>query len=311
VSWTHPVKRGASAVLARVGRTGLVDRYMPFLLHHVVERLRAPGVLPPEVRPCRLRGGLGVSVLCDPQSWSHRLPYWFGILFDRALEAFLRRILRPGDALVDVGANYGHFTMLAAALVHPGGVVHAFEPHPHLAELLKQHAASQPRIGRIHVWPTALSDTRGTMTLHVNPHWLGGSTLRADPNRESRTGRFTEEYQVDVARADDLALDLPPHGRLVVKIDVEGHEPAVIAGMARLLATADAVVVEVTPAWQGGLPGVTALFEAMQRKGFEAWDLTSLLDPEPQPGQPTGVLQRAQMNVLFSRPALRDFLRRA
>lgn len=309
MSWKHTVKRGVSRVLAHVGRTGLLDRHIPFIMRHVVERLCYPGVLAAEARPCRLRG-LRVSVLCDPHNWFHRMPYWLGILFDRPLEVFLRRVLRPGDALVDIGANYGHFTMLAAALVHPGGVVHAFEPHPDLGKLLKDYAAAQTRIGRTQVWQKALSDTNGTMTLQVNPQWLGASTLRPDPNRQSPTGRFVQDFQVEIVRGDDLALDLPAEGRLVVKIDVEGHEPAVIAGMPKLLARADAVVVEVTPMWHGGTAGVAVLFEGMEERGFEAWDLDSLLSAQPRRRQLSEVLQRQQTNVLFSRPALRpSFLR--
>ena len=230
------------------------------------------------------------------------MPYWFGVLFDRALDVFLRRVLQPGDTVIDVGANYGHVTMLAAALVYPGGVVHSFEPHPGLATLLAKHAATQRRTGVVHVWQKALSDTTGAMTLRVNPRWLGGSTLRPQPNRDSRTGTFVQDFPVDVARADDLSLDLSPSGALVIKIDVEGHEPAVIGGMQKLLTRASAVVLEVTPVWHGGPNGVAALLADLQDRGFDAWDLDSLLSAAPRPSRLAEVQAREQTNVLFVRP---------
>ncbi len=303
MNWRHTVKRGISRGLSGIGRSGLLDSRVPWLMEHIVPRLCYPGVLSREPRPRRLRG-TSAKVLCDPHNPFHCMPYWFGVLFERQLDVFLRRVSRPGDAVIDVGANYGHITMLSAALVYPGGTVHAFEPHPGLAKLLERHAATSQRVGRVQVWQKALSDHAGTMTLRVNPGWLGGSTLRPDPNRDSRTGIFVQEIEVEVARGDDLSLELPGDARLIIKIDVEGHEPAVIRGMSKLLARAQGVVVEVTPVWLGGAAGVAALLDEMRGRGFEAWELDSLLAPRPRRCQRVEVQEREQTNVLFARPSL-------
>lgn len=198
MTWRQQVKRVASEVMATVGRTGVLDDQIPHLMQRVVPRLLYPGVLAAAPRPRRLRG-LRVAVLCNPHNPMHRVPYWFSVLFERPSDAFLRRLLRPGDSVIDAGANFGHITMLSAALVYPHGTVHAFEPHPLLARLLCEHAATQ-RVGKIQVCPKALSDHAGVMALRVNRNWLGGSTVRPDPNRDSRTGEFVEEYEVEVVR---------------------------------------------------------------------------------------------------------------
>lgn len=303
LTWRQRVKRIASEVVGGIGRTGLLDARMPFLMQRVVPRLLYPGVLPAVARPRRLRG-LRVSILCDPHNPMHRVPYWFGVLFERPLDMFLRRVLRPGDSLIDAGANFGHISMLAAALVHPGGVVHAFEPHPRLAQLLREHAARQPRVGSVHVWQKALSDQPGVTTLRVNPEWLGGSTVRSDPNKDSRTGVFSEEYTVELVRLDDLALELPRSGRTIVKIDVEGHEPAVIRGMGKLLDRTDALVVEVTPAWIGGAAGVATLLQGLADAGLEAWEMDSVAEERLRRLSSSAVMQRDQTNLLFARPSL-------
>ncbi len=144
-TWRKRLKRVASELMATVGRTGLLDRRMPYLMKRIVPRLLYAGVLPAAPRPRRLRG-LPAAVLCNPHNPMHRVPYWFGVLFERPLDALLRRVLRPGDTVIDAGANFGHMTILSAALVYPNGIVHAFEPHPGLAELLRDHAARQPRV---------------------------------------------------------------------------------------------------------------------------------------------------------------------
>ena len=302
-TWRQRVKRVVSEAMAGVGRTGLLDSRIPYLMQRVVPRLLYPGVLPPVAGPRRLRG-FPVSILCNPHNPMHRVPYWFGVLFERPLDMLLRRVLRPGDSLIDAGANFGHITMLAAALVHPGGVVHAFEPHPRLAQLLGDHAAKQSRIGHVHVWQKALSDQPGETTLRVNPEWLGGSTVRPDPNRDSRTGVFSEEYAVELVRIDDLALELPRSGKLIVKIDVEGHEPAVIRGMGKLLARTDALVVEVTPAWIGGAAGVATLLEGLSDLGLEPWEMDSVAEERLRRSSVTAVMRRDQTNLLFARPRL-------
>jgi FkbM family methyltransferase len=245
-----------------------------------------------------------VSILCNPHNPMHRVPYWFGVLFERPLDAFLRRVLRPGDNVIDVGANFGHISLLAAALVRPGGVVHAFEPHPFLADLVREHAAAQSYAARVHVWQKALSDHSGAMTLRVNPGWPGASTVRPNPNKDSRTGTFVEEHEVEVVAADDLQLFLTSAGRVIVKIDVEGHEPAVIAGMTKLLARTDAVVLEVTPAWIGGASGVASLLDDLGKLGFESWEMDSLLEDRLRRSSLAALLERDQTNLLFARPSL-------
>jgi FkbM family methyltransferase len=297
------LKRLASETMGIIGRTGALDSRIPYDMQRVVPRLLYPGVLPPTPRPRRLRG-LPVSILCNPHNPMHRVPYWFGVLFERPLDAFLRRVLRPGDNVIDVGANFGHISLLAAALVRPDGVVHAFEPHPFLADLVRGHAAAQPYAARVHVWQKALSDHSGAMTLRVNPGWPGASTVRPNPNKDSRTGTFVEEHEVEVVAADDLQLFLTSAGRVIVKIDVEGHEPAVIAGMTKLLARTDAVILEVTPAWIGGASGVASLLDDLGKLGFEPWGMDSLLEDRLRRSSLAALLERDQTNLLFARPSL-------
>src|SRR5439155_22518055 len=85
-----------------------------------------------------LRDGSRIRV--RPGDYIGRALYFFGD-FDPKLRWVFDRLLRPGDVVFDVGANFGAMTLFAARRVGPGGAVHAFEPQPDLAALVRESAA--------------------------------------------------------------------------------------------------------------------------------------------------------------------------
>jgi FkbM family methyltransferase len=144
--------------------------------------------------------------------------------WDPRITWICRRVLRPGDTFVDIGANFGLVSLIGARAVGPAGRVHAFEPQPALAAMLRRSAALN-RLANLMLHEVALSDREGVLELHVpSGHSGGASLLRKD------TGPGTS-IQVQVRRG---APYFEEHGigtiRLV-KIDVEGHEAAVLEGL--------------------------------------------------------------------------------
>jgi hypothetical protein len=81
-------------------------------------------VLPIEEAECHPLAN--VTVFVRPDKWIERL-MWAGA-YERELVDLFKRVLKPGMALLDVGANVGYFSALAAGLVGAKGQVHAFEP---------------------------------------------------------------------------------------------------------------------------------------------------------------------------------------
>lgn len=147
--------------------------------------------------------------------------YWAGLpAFEPDLvPSFLARI---GSArrFVDVGANFGFYSILAAA-TNPTAAIDAVEPNPALAALLKETAA---RNGvKLAVHELALSDRGGTASLSLRG---GLSSLVA-----ARWEQDDVLQRVRTERFDDLF----PDGADLVKIDAEGAEPEVLAGMERAL----------------------------------------------------------------------------
>jgi FkbM family methyltransferase len=154
-------------------------------------------------------------------------------VFDPAVTETLHRLIDPGDLVVDVGANVGYLTSLGAARAGAEGRVVAFEPHPTVYELLRSNAErwkATPGTAAVETRQMIVSDRAGTARLSSGPAFhlnMGLASVAAD-------GDSTAENTIEVAsvRLDD-ALDGVPVG--VMKIDVEGHEPAVLRGAEQLL----------------------------------------------------------------------------
>lgn len=147
----------------------------------------------------------------------------------------------PFDSILDVGGNVGDFAEWAR-LAWPDAWLTSFEPLPELAEVQFIRAA-----GRWAVEEVAVSDRRGTAVLQhcVNQHSASSLQPLGGVRREvfGIQDRL-QPIEVQTAPLDDFLADAV-EGSLLVKIDVEGHERQVLAGAARTLRRADAVLIEV------------------------------------------------------------------
>jgi FkbM family methyltransferase len=146
------------------------------------------------------------------------------------LTGFLLKTLRPGDVFIDVGAHYGYYTLLAVHIVGPEGHVRAFEAAPDSLALLK---ANTEGLSQVRVTASAVSDHSGEITFWTFPgptaEW--NTTVAA----EDRPGREGVPLRVPCITLDEAltGLDIPED--LMIKVDVEGGEPAVLRGMMNIL----------------------------------------------------------------------------
>jgi FkbM family methyltransferase len=153
-------------------------------------------------------------------------------------EAFVRRTLRGGDWFVDVGANVGVFSILAASRCGHLGRVLAFEPNPRVSRLLSKSAVMNWYHDRIKIFEVALGDEEGRGLLSFHPHRLGDGQIAADEKGAQPfrlTGKFLQQNQIEIpiSRLDGIIpVDLPIK---ILKIDAEGHEHKILDGSRRLL----------------------------------------------------------------------------
>ena len=216
------------------------------------------------------------------------------------LEPGTRRVLsaliQPGMGVADVGANVGLLTLSCAVATGPSGKVFAFEPEAgpraQLEKTLKLNG-----LRWVEVFDQAAGALTEERTFHISPV-IGHSSLYALP-QEDGDGR---DVTVQVSRLDDI---IGPDQRLdVVKIDVEGAELDVLAGMDRLLSENPdlAIVAEYGPSHLARI-GLTpkSWFDAFKKAGFQAYAIE----------EPTGVCRRVSpadlvdvvsINLAFVRP---------
>jgi FkbM family methyltransferase len=137
------------------------------------------------------------------------------------------RLAASGDTLVDVGANVGYMSLAMIARLGTGGRVFAFEPQPGVFEELSANlscARSRYPGVDVTVRREALSDSVGTSGFTLAPDGSNRGLAHLDPGGA---------ISVTTHRLDDYAAELGPIA--LMKIDVEGHEPAVLRGASKLL----------------------------------------------------------------------------
>lgn len=190
--------------------------------------------------------------------------FWYGA-YNRALVPLVKRLLRPGDCVVDAGANIGEIALVAARAVTASGRVLAFEPHRLLADVLAANAARNG-FSHLEVVCEALSDAPGTLTLYESSipfrHRLheGLGTLYPTATRSERVA------EVPLARLDDVLEGRQIDRIDLLKVDVEGAELPVLRGATECLRRDQPwVVVEVQD-------------ETAQAAGYRADDVLRFLE---------------------------------
>lgn len=185
--------------------------------------------LAPERHPIvRFRG---LELRLDLAQYPSQELFWLGSWEPRDL-ARLEQHVRPGMVAVDAGANIGMFTTVLARLAGAAGHVHAFEPHPDSFGLLVENIRRNDLDGRVTLNQLALSDRVGELLLDTD---AGASASLAAAG--SRRSVSTDDHRTYVANASVPVRTMTLDGYAAqldsldfVKVDVEGHEPLLLAG---------------------------------------------------------------------------------
>jgi FkbM family methyltransferase len=169
------------------------------------------------------------------------------------------RALGAGAHAVDVGANFGYFTMLMADAVGDEGAVLAIEPNPRLAALLSRTLEVNGVASRVRVVASAAGASSGaSVRLKVPPHrWADATTGSIDC--------ACDAIDVPVISVDDATAGWPRVD--FVKIDAERSEPSIWDGMRRTLRRNPHIVVVMELKPDSG-PRAEALLRSIAYEGF-------------------------------------------
>jgi FkbM family methyltransferase len=142
---------------------------------------------------------------------------------------FFERYLKPGDTVVDAGANIGSLSLLASSLAK-NGKIFSIEANPRTFKYLKQNIALNKK-ENVYLFNTALGDTTGEI--------MFSDTSSDDQNKvtNDKTG-----LRVPIIRLDELNID--ERRVSLFKIDVEGFELFVLKGAQELLKKTDCIYFE-------------------------------------------------------------------
>lgn len=188
----------------------------------------------------RLRSGQVVDGSLNDLIFLHL--FFFGV-WEPALSAFLQATLKEGDTVIDVGANIGVHTLLAARCVGPRGTVHAIEASPTIFRLLQGSIAANG-LGNVVARNLAVTEARQSVTIfRHDASNLGGSTIMAD-RAGGDEAAYVAEAVVEGMPLIDAVGEAAFRAARLIKIDVEGAELAAVRGMlAHVEALRDDVVV--------------------------------------------------------------------
>ena len=186
--------------------------------------------------------------------------------FDRAITDMIREYLRPGMTFLDIGANFGTYTLIGADAVGHEGRVIAVEPAGEIGYLLKENVAMNGYKDVARVERCAVGDEPGTLTLYEFGFRQGGNTVLPIV-AEAAQDTYGEEVTTREVPCRTLDEVVASHGldRVdLMKIDVEGFEYQAFMGAREMLKKhRPTIIME----WLGGF------YRAREETGRALWNL--------------------------------------
>ena len=213
------------------------------LHRHALSEVREVGA---QMRPRNVRTKDGFVITCDLRDWIGQYVYVTGA-YEEASVNLVKRLVRPGDVVVDAGANIGYYSLVFSSAVGSTGRVIAFEPMPHALEALTRNLRLNS-VENVEVRPMAVSATSCVSRFYLGPrHHTSVASLRP---RSDSTAIDIQCTTLDEALRGERQVRL-------LKIDVEGAEADVLKGATRTLqAGVPHILAEVSsPEWPEMLLG--------------------------------------------------------
>lgn len=237
----------------------------------------------------------------------HTYLLFFGVR-EPVITAYIRSVLRPGDTVIDIGANVGAHALLAAHLVGPTGQVQAIEASPTVFRKLQANLAAN-NIRNVSTYNLAASDCDGTVTVLLHDEWnAGGTTIM--PGHAAEIPAHAEAVVPGRRVPDIVPHDAIRRARLV-KIDVEGAEWLVLQGMRESLPETAPDVQFVLEANAGSLAAfgmsIADLLAFFREYGFEVFEIDNAyggafyIDPPLLSMLFLANSQRSLMDMVFRR----------
>lgn len=255
----------------------LITAYTNFV-RSLRERHHPVGVQ--DIRLAQLTSGLQCYVDLGDRLGTDIYYGYYQEYFDSQL---LLSLVHPGARVLDIGANFGYYSLLGAAIVGETGSVLAFEPNPEAYSLLQQNTSLNQFDKILQCHQICLGDIDGETDFYL--------TEESSFSGMTATGRakIKEKLTIPLYRLDTFLSKLSISAVDVIKIDVEGYEFAVLESAQKTLQNSpDCVIMLEVSAKNLNQERREALIKALEQLytlGMRGWlitskELTSLETPQ-------------------------------
>ncbi|MEL6363263.1 MAG: FkbM family methyltransferase [Pseudomonadota bacterium] len=244
--------------------------------------------------------GDGLVALCDTRDKIESFLFYFGV-WEPNISAFVRRRLKPGDVLADLGANIGYYSLIAAKA---GARAVAFEAAPPTFERLAANVRMNGFEDLIRTVPKAIAGEAGMVEIVLGPVGnRGASTI--EKSRDIAKAAGADTFEVEAGRLFDLMEPEEIDRLRLIKIDIEGAEAPALDDILERYAgakTAPDVVCELSGA------EAERYVRRFREAGFQAYRLINRYnwryyvdDADPAPAARLDAVPDRQFDVVFSR----------
>ncbi len=165
----------------------------------------------------------GLSFLCRSRAFQ-----MFGEVFHLHLYDIPWVPIRPGDVVIDIGANHGFYSLYAAA---QGAIVHAFEPQRDTLQLLRENVRRNHLQDRIVIHPCAVGECNGTTQLAVSANLAGGMSSINPAFTHASGVEVIDAYDVDTITLSSFLQQERIKAVRCLKLDCEGAELMILGSL--------------------------------------------------------------------------------
>jgi len=217
--------------------------------------------------------GTHMKMVIEPRTYLKRA--YIDKSFEKYTIRFIRKVIKKGMVVVDVGANVGYFTLFLSKLVGKTGNVYAFEPTDYTYKILEKNIKIN-KLNNIKINQAAVTDRSGYVDFFEGPNNFDVyNTIGKRPIHYATKGIHFRKKKVKAIRLDDYFRELEISEIDFIKIDVEGAELNVLKGMKGILINSKDIILLYEVAGLSKNFGYTNsdIFEFLKELGFKNWYL--------------------------------------
>lgn len=251
-------------------------RYAPGTIGKSFLAAPVDAVLQAQPRDFVTKTVFGAELSGTTEDWIHRYIFVFGV-WEPNLTSWISERLKPGDVFVDVGANIGYYSLLAAKCVGESGQVVSIEPSPSVFLSLSHNLARNNAQARVRSVNVAASEISTRLTVYRGVQGNVGATTTV-ANHELRP-----EAEIDSRPLAEILAPAEMARARLIKIDVEGFEGPVVRGLLPALDLCPddlEILVEVNGSSRP--PGETSaeIVDSLRECGFHMYRIPNIYSPE-------------------------------